>query len=66
MLLLQDIGDSKRINYQLHSQDGGCPELITQVVYQTDRQTNFLHTILLNSSPESILKEKLDKEGLLR
>jgi hypothetical protein len=29
--MLKDIGDSKRINYHLHSQDGGCPELITQV-----------------------------------
>ena len=28
---LQDISDSKRINYHLHSKDGGCPELITQV-----------------------------------
>jgi len=31
-VMLKDIGDSKRINYQLHSQDGGCPELITQPI----------------------------------
>jgi hypothetical protein len=31
-VMLKDIGDSKRMNYTLHSQDGGCPELITQVI----------------------------------
>jgi len=29
-VMLKDIGDSKRINSHLHSQDGGCPELQTQ------------------------------------
>merc|ERR1719378_959736 len=30
--MLKDISDSKRINYHLHSEDGGCPELITQAI----------------------------------
>jgi len=31
-VMLKDISDSKRINYHLHSKDGGCPELITQAI----------------------------------
>jgi len=31
-VMLKDISDSKRINFHLHSQDGGCPELITQAI----------------------------------
>jgi len=31
-VMLKDISDSKRINYHLHSQDGGCPDLRAQVI----------------------------------